>query len=140
MNIRILKLFLRIAISTSFLSAVADRLGYWNNDISVWGNWTSFIEYTKLINPWFPDALIPTIGLVATIAEVVFAFFLIVGFRTELFAKLSGFLLLAFALSMMFATGIKGVFDYSVLCASAAAFALSDIKDKYLELDLLLKK
>jgi thiosulfate dehydrogenase (quinone) large subunit len=61
-----------------------------------------------------------------------------VGFKTGLFAKLSGFLLLAFALSMTFSTGIKGAFDYSVFSAAAAAFALSFIKEKYLELDTIL--
>jgi thiosulfate dehydrogenase (quinone) large subunit len=35
---------------------------------------------------------------------------------------------------MITSTGIKGVFDYSVLSASAGAFALSQLKDKYLEI------
>jgi len=36
--------------------------------------------------------------------------------------------------------GMKGVFDYSVFTASAAAFALNLMKDKYLELDIVLEK
>jgi len=140
MNSKIIKLFLRLAISFGFLSAVADRFGIWSKEISVWGNWDNFLSYTQLINPWIPDSLIPTIGIIATAAEIIFAIFLIVGFKTELFAKLSGFLLLIFALSMTFSTGIKGAFDYSVFSASAGAFALSFMKEKYLELDNLIFK
>jgi uncharacterized membrane protein YphA (DoxX/SURF4 family) len=140
MEKKVIKLFLRLAISAGFLSAVADRFGWWSKEISVWGNWNSFLDYTRLINPWVPDALIPTVGIVATAAEIVFALFLIVGFKTELVAKLSGLLLLIFALSMTFSTGIKGAFDFSVFSASAGAFALSLLKDKYYELDNLMVK
>jgi len=65
---------------------------------------------------------------------------LIIGFKTELFAKWSGFLLLLFALSMTFSTGIKGALDFSVFTASAGAFALSLMKEKYMELDSLIAK
>ena len=115
---KLTKLFLRLAISVGFLSAVTDRFGLWNKEISAWGNWNSFLEYT----------------------EIVFALCLLVGFKTELFAKLSGILLLIFALSMTFSTGIKGVFDFSVFTASAGAFALSLLKGKYMELDNLISK
>jgi uncharacterized membrane protein YphA (DoxX/SURF4 family) len=140
MNTKTVKLFIRLAISVSFLSAVADRFGMWGIEISAWGNWENFVAYTKTINPWFPESVIPTIAILATVAEIVFALCLLVGFKTELFAKLSGFLLLLFALSMTFSTGVKGALDYSVFTASAGAFALSFIKDKYLELDSLIKK
>ena len=140
MSTRITKLFLRLALAASFLSAVADRLGMWPAESSAWGNWNSFVEYTAMINPWFPEAAIPALALLATVAEVVFALFLLLGFKTELFARLSGFLLLLFALAMSFSTGIKGAFDYSVFTAAAGAFALSLLKDKYLEMDCLIRK
>ena len=140
MNQNIIKLFLRLVISASFLSAVADRFGFWQQKVSAWGNWHSFLDYTQLINPLIPKSLIPLLGLTATMAEIVFASCLLIGFKTELFAKLSGYLLLIFGLTMCFSTGIKGVFDYSVLSAAAAAFALSSMKEKYFEIDLVLKK
>lgn len=138
MNKRAIKLFLRLAIASAFLSAVADRFGIWSKEISVWGDWNNFLAYTELINPWIPGSMIPAIGIIATAAEIILALCLIVGFKTELFAKLSGFLLLIFALSMTFSTGIKGALDFSVFSASAGAFALSLLKEKYLELDSLL--
>ncbi|HUH28431.1 DoxX family protein [Gelidibacter sp.] len=137
---KIIKLFLRFSIAIGFLSASADRLGMWAKEYSAWGNWDSFLEYTKVLNPWVPNSLIPTIAIIATGAEVNFAIFLLIGFKTELFAKLSGILLLIFALSMTFSIGIKSVFDYSVFTASAAAFALSLLKEKYLEVDTLIQK
>lgn len=137
---KIIKLYLRLAIAIGFLSAVADRLGFWSEEVSIWGNWNNFLDYTQLLNPLVPGGLIPTLGFIATAAEAVFALFLLIGFKTELFAKLSGILLLLFALSMTFSTGIKGVFDFSVLAASAASFALGTMREKYLELDSLLFK
>jgi len=137
---KIIKLFLRLAIAIGFLSAVADRFGMWSKEISAWGNWDSFLAYTQLLNPWIPNSLIPTMGILATGAEITFAIFLIIGYKTELFAKLSGFLLLTFALSMTFTIGLKSAFDYSVFSASAGAFALGLLKEKYLELDNLIAK
>lgn len=135
-----IKLFLRLAVSLSFLSAVADRFGWWPAKISVWGNWENFVAYTQVINPWLPEALVSPAAMAATVAEVIFPVCLLLGFKTELVAKLSGILLLIFALAMAFSTGIKGTFDYSVFTASAAAFALSTMKEKYFELDSVLKK
>lgn len=134
---RFIKIFLRLSIAAGFLSAVADRWGMWSADQSAWGNWDSFLDYTYILNPWFPEAAIPFLAIVATTAEFVFAICLILGFRTKLIAFLSGILLLIFALSMSFSIGIKSPLDYSVYSASAAAFALSLIKEKYLEIDVL---
>ncbi|HMJ70384.1 MAG TPA: hypothetical protein VK508_15875 [Cyclobacteriaceae bacterium] len=138
MTERITKLFLRLALSLTFLSAVADRFGWWSAKYSTWGNWDNFLAYTKVINPWFPDVLINPVAIAATAAEIVFAACLMLGFKTALFAKLSGILLLMFALSMTFSTGIKGPFDYSVFTASAGAFALALLNDNFLEVDNLI--
>lgn len=140
MKAKIIKLFLRFGIGLGFLSAVADRFGLWPAEISAWGNWDSFLTYTEIINPFIPQMLIPSIGVIATAAELLFGICLIVGFKTELVAKLSGYLMLIFALAITFSSGIKGAFDYSVFAASAGAFALSIMNDKYLELDLLIGK
>lgn len=134
------KLFLRAAIAISFLSAVADRLGFWPKEKSAWGNWDSFLDYTQQLNPIVPESMIPALGGFVTSAEVIFAICLVLGFKTEFIAKLSGILLLFFAIAMILSSGFKGVFDYSVLVASAAAFALGTMDKKYLELDLILEK
>lgn len=134
MNEKIIKLFLRLAIASGFLSAVADRFGMWSEQYSSWGNWDAFLKYTQMINPWIPSFLISTIAIIATAAETIFAICLIIGYKTKLFAQLSGLLLLIFALSMTFSIGIKSAFDYSVFSVSAAAFALSLMKTRFSEL------
>ncbi len=135
-----IKLFLRVSIAFGFFSAVADRLGMWPKENSAWGDWNSFLEYTKLINPWFPASFINTAAIIATLAEVLLGLFLILGFKTSLSAKLSGFLLLIFGTAMTLTIGIKAPLDYSVFSAAAAGFGLSLIKEKYLELDSLLSR
>jgi uncharacterized membrane protein YphA (DoxX/SURF4 family) len=139
-EVKIIKLFLRLSIGIGFLSAVADRFGFWNKEVSAWGNWNNFLAYTQSLNPLIPQSFIPFIGWASTLLEIVFGVSLIIGFKTSLMAKLSGWLLLIFALAMAFTRGIKAPLDYSVFAASAGAFGLSLLKEKFLEIDTLLKK
>lgn len=119
--------FLRFSIALGFLSAVADRFGLYGAAGApnvAWGNFEAFSNYTALLNPLMPKALIPVLAWGATIAEVVLGTALIIGFKVKEAALGSGVLLLIFGLSMMFAISVKAPFDYSVFAASAAAFAL----------------
>lgn len=134
MYIKFVKLFTRLAIAAGFLSAVADRFGWWNYNLA-WGNWQSFTAYTQSILPWLGSQIVEVLALVATVAEVVLAVLLIIGWKVTRCAKLSGVLMLVFALAMSFSGGIKTAFDASVFAAAAAAFALSTIKVKFLEID-----
>lgn len=140
MKVKLIKLFLRLSIGAGFLSAVADRFGFWSKEVSAWGNWDNFIKYTQSLNPMIPPSFIPFIGWASTLLEIAFGICLIIGFKTSFTAKLSGWLLLIFALAMTFTRGIKAPLDYSVFAASAAAFGLSLIKEKFLEIDILMKK
>ncbi len=119
--------FLRASLSAGFLSAVADRFGLWTKELSAWGNWGNFLTYTKELNPYLPDSVIPFAGGVATALEIIFAIVLLTNFKTVFFARCTGLLLLLFALSMTFSKSIKVPLDYSVFSASAAAFALSQL-------------
>jgi len=121
-------LYLRLALGIDFLSAVADRLGWWGPPGTpnvAWGNFQNFLSYTAKLNPWFPASWIPTVGWVATICEICFGVALIIGYRTRLAAVLSGLLALAFALGMIFGLGVHSTFDYSVFAVSAGAFLLA---------------
>ena len=134
MNTGYIKLFLRIALALGFLSAVADRFGMWPADVSYWGNMTAFLDYTHTLLPWVPQNMIPFFGWNATVLELLFGICLLIGYKVRLFALLSGFLLISFALAMVFSLGVKAPFDYSVFTAAAAAFALSQMKGKFLEI------
>ncbi|KIA87703.1 MauE/DoxX family redox-associated membrane protein [Flavobacterium sp. AED] len=124
-EIKIAEWFLRIALSAGFLSASADRFGMWPKEVSAWGNWQNFVVYTKSLNPFAPDSLVPFLAYTATSLEIILGILLLTKFKTNWVAKASSALLLLFALSMAFSSSIKAPLDYSVFCASASAFALS---------------
>tara|TARA_R110000868_G_scaffold80095_2_gene227755 strand:- start:12994 stop:13446 length:453 start_codon:yes stop_codon:yes gene_type:complete len=120
-------LFLRFSLAGSYLSAVADRLGLWGNAGEpgvVWGNFSSFLDYTQYLNPWAPSAFSNFLGYTATGLEVVLALFLVIGFKVKITSLVSAALLMIFALSMTFTGGVKGAFDYSVFTAAAASLLL----------------
>lgn len=120
--------FLRAGLAAGFLSAVADRLGLWGsygNPNVAWGDMGHFLPYVAKLNPWFPAPVIPAVGWIVTIAETVLGILLLIGLQTRWAARLSGWLLLAFALGMTFGTGVKTALDASVFAASGGAFMLA---------------
>jgi thiosulfate dehydrogenase (quinone) large subunit len=120
--------FLRVALAAGFLSAVADRLGMWGlygRPTVAWGDMQHFLPYVAKLNPWLPVAMVPPLGWLVTIAETVLGILLLVGWQTRWAARLSGFLLLAFAAGMAIGTGVKTALDASVFAASAGAFMLA---------------
>lgn len=125
--------FLRVALAASYLSAVADRFGMWGSPGEpgvAWGAWGPFIEYVALLNWFAPAALHGPLGWIATIAEVIIAIGLLVGWKLRWFANASGGLLLVFAITMSIATGIKSPLDYSVFTAAAASFLLASLPSR----------
>jgi len=123
--------FLRVALAAGFLAAVGDRFGFWGPSGTqnvAWGDMHHFFEYTAKLNPWFPKSLIPTVGWLATVAEIVLGIALLLGFRTRISARLSGWFLLAFAAGMTAGTGLKSALNASVFAASAGAFLLASVR------------
>jgi len=120
--------FLRLALGLSFLSAVADRFGFWGvygRPHVAWGDFGRFVAYTGKLNWFVPIALLPALAWIATLAETLFGLALILGVLTRIAALLSGLLLSLFALTMTLALGIKAPLDASVFSASAGAFVLA---------------
>lgn len=121
-------LFLRLGLAASFLSAVADRFGLYGapGDPSVaWGNWKLFVDYVAVLNWFAPVSLVPVLAWAATLAEVLLAIALLIGWRLRLSAFASGLLLSSFALTMTIALGIKAPLDYSVFTVAGGAFLLA---------------
>ncbi len=129
MKQKIIQLFLRIAVATAFLSAVADRFGLWGKN-AAWGNWENFLEYSNTLNFYAPEILKEPMAVTATVLELAFALLLLIGFKTKIIANLSGLLLIIFAVTMTFSLGIKSTFDYSVWISAGACFLLGNV-DKY---------
>ncbi|MCA9689965.1 MAG: hypothetical protein R3B09_23695 [Nannocystaceae bacterium] len=121
-------LALRVALAASYLSAVADRLGWWGPPGApgvTWGAWEPFVGFTATLNPYAPAVVVPVLAWVATAAEVVIAVGLLAGWRLRWFAGASGALLVAFALAMASSLGLKAPLDYSVVSAATASFVLA---------------
>lgn len=136
------QIFLRIALSVSFLSAVADRFGMWGQPGSlsvVWGNWENFLSYSNSVNSFIPAALGEPLAIAATAFEIVLPILLLIGYKTKTAAMASGVLLAGFGLAMTISFGIKAPLDYSVFTAAAAAFLLAAVGDYAFSLDRLLK-
>lgn len=135
--------YLRLALGVAFLSAVADRLGFWGAPGArnvAWGDFDSFLAYTATLNWFLPAPWVPAVGWAATFLELGLGVLLLVGFRVRETAFASGLLLFAFAATMTLATGLKSPLDASVFAASAGAFLLSAQDEVALSLDGLLSR
>ncbi|WP_114792512.1 DoxX family membrane protein [Niabella yanshanensis] len=117
-------LFLRIALSITMLSAVADRFGLWGIN-AAWGNWDNFEKYTAQLTFFLPLMLSKYAAYAATFLEIALPVLLILGYCLKIAANLTGVLLFIFALSMSISLGVKAPLDYSVWVGSAAAFLLA---------------
>lgn len=140
---KVIVLYLRMALGAGFLSAVADRFGWWGSPgaaLVSWGNFRNFLSYTARLNPWVPSAWIPAVGWVATLCEIVFGAALILGYRTRITAFLSGLLTLVFALGMVIGLGVKAPLIYSVFAVSAGSFLLATVRTPAWSLDALIER
>lgn len=134
--------FLRIALGTSFLSAVADRFGLWGaygqSNVS-WGNYARFVHYTSKLNWFLPTSTIPALANIATAAEILFGILLFVGWQTRITALLSGVLLVIFGVAMTVSLGVKAALNFSVFSAAAGALLLATCTKFPYSLDELLR-
>lgn len=125
---------LRIALGAAFLSAVADRFGWYGPPGARgvgWGDWQHFLAYTQQLTWFLPPALTQVAGGVATLLEIVFGVALIAGRFVWQAALGSAVLLLTFGVAMTVGLDPTAPFDYSVFTAAAGAFLLSLVARKH---------
>ncbi len=128
---KIEKIALSLALAASYISAVMDRFGIWGPPGEpgvVWGNYENFLNYTKYLNSWAPDSLIPFLASSATFLEILLAIVLILGVKRMQIAYASAILLSLFAIAMITTDGLKGVLDYSVFTAMTASLLLAKLE------------
>ncbi len=121
--------FLRYALGLGFLSAVADRFGLWGafgQPNVEWGNFSRFLEYTHTLNWYLPAGMIPTLGVIATGAEILFGLLLVFGWHTRAAALLSGLLLMTFGVAMTLALGVKAPLNFAVFSGVGGALLLAN--------------
>ena len=134
---QIAKLFLRLTVAISMLSAVADRFGLWAKELCMWGNMDKFIAYTQTLIPYIPGNYAVYLAWTATVLEVLLPICLLLGLKLRWTASLSGLMILTFALAMATSLGIKAPIDYSAFTASAAAFGILACGNGFWEMDNL---
>ncbi|MGO1056279.1 hypothetical protein [Crossiella sp. CA198] len=120
--------FARLALAAGFLSAVADRFGWWGppNTGSVgWGDFSAYTAYTHVLSPYVPDGLQSAAAWGATAAESVLGLTLLAGVLVRWSAWAAMALLLGFALSMGLFLDWEAPLSNSVFAAAAAALLLA---------------
>lgn len=133
-------IFVRLALSAGFLSAVAARFNLWGKKESFSEAWSDFVSYSAEVNSFLPTAVIPAVSVLATFFEIAFALLLLLGYKTNYAALGAAVLLLLFAFAMAISYGVKEPLDYSVFAASAGALLLATMKRYPLSIDQLLTK
>lgn len=139
-RVRWVATLLRLIIAVAFLQAVCDRFGLFGGPGTpgvAWGDFAHFIAYTGKVNSFLPHAIIPTVAVLATIAEITFGITMLLGISIRKAALGSAILLFLFATAMT----ISGLsqFSYGVYLMCAGALALSTTGAPLLGLDSLAK-
>ncbi|WP_078322408.1 hypothetical protein [Mycobacteroides chelonae] len=79
-RVNVVGIALRISLATAFLSAVADRFGWWAPlGQGSWGSMGAFTAYTHQLIPFASGWLLSVIVWASTAAEVIVAVLLLIG-------------------------------------------------------------
>ncbi|TWJ00724.1 putative membrane protein YphA (DoxX/SURF4 family) [Mucilaginibacter frigoritolerans] len=141
--VKIISVYLRVAIATAYLWEVADRLGFLGAHGQPhvgWGDWAHFIDYASQVMHFLPSSFIPVLAVFASLGEGLFGLMLLFGLFTRIAALGSGVLSLCFAIAMAISFGIDSPLGYSVFTLSAASFLLAMQPQYAFSIDALLNK
>jgi putative oxidoreductase len=128
----------RLITGLAFCENVIDRLGIIGPPGAPgvsWGDFAHFVAYTAQVNAFAPAALIPTLAVLATIAEGTFGLTMLFGVCTRPAAVGSALLLFVFASAMML-SGLSQL-QYGVYLMSVASWALATVDASALSVDAL---
>lgn len=140
-RVRWIATLLRVLIAFAFLQAVGDRFGLFGgpgtSGVS-WGDFAHFIAYTGVVNSFLPRAIIPTLAVLATIAEIACGLSMLLGIRIRYAATGSAVLLFFFATAMTISR--LSQFSYAVYLMCAGALSLATIDASFLSADALIAR
>lgn len=129
--IRIVQIALRWSLATAFLSAVADRLGWWAPfEQGSWGSMGAFADYAHQLVPFASGWLLTAIVWGATATETTLGVLLLVGWRPRLVGAATCLVLMVFGIAMAVSLGLESPLSYSVFSAASAAAAYTVIDPK----------
>ena len=126
---RVVSIALRFSLAAAFLSAVADRFGWWAPlGQGSWGSMSAFADYTHELVPFASGWLLTVIVWAATATEVILGALLLTGWRPKLVGAAACLVLIVFGTAMAVSLGVASPLSYSVFTAAsaAAAYAILD--------------
>ena len=128
-RIRIVRIALRLSLAAAFLSAVADRFGWWAPfGQGNWGSMGPFADYAHQLVPFASGWFLTVIVWGATASEAALGVLLLVGWRPKLVGAATCLVLIVFGIAMAVSLGMESPLSYSVFSAAsgAAAYAIVD--------------
>ncbi|BCO42275.1 hypothetical protein MINTM003_31850 [Mycobacterium paraintracellulare] len=115
---------LRVSLAAAFLSAVADRFGWWEPfGQGSWGSMDRFADYAHWLVPFASGWSLTVIVWAATATEASLAILLLAGWWPKLVGAATCLVLTVFGTAMAVALGIESPLSYSVFSAASAAAA-----------------
>src|SRR4051794_5595844 len=124
---RVVRVALRVSLAAAFLSAVADRFGWWEPlGQGSWGSMSAFAAYTHQLVPFASGRLLTVIVWAATATEATVGVLLLTGWRPKLVGAATCLVLVIFGTAMAVSLGMESPLSYSVFSAAsgAAAYAI----------------
>jgi uncharacterized membrane protein YphA (DoxX/SURF4 family) len=122
--IRVVRIALRLSLAAAFLSAVADRFGWWEPfGQGSWGSMGAFADYTHQLVPFASGWLLTVIVWAATATEATLGVLLLTGWRPKLVGAATCLVLIIFGTAMAVSLGMESPLSYSVFSAASAAAA-----------------
>ena len=122
--IRVVRIALRLSLAAGFLSAVADRFGWWAPfGQGSWGSMGAFADYTHQLVPFASGWLLTVIVWAATATEATLGVLLLTGWRPKLVGAATCLVLITFGTAMAVSLGVESPLSYSVFSAASAAAA-----------------
>jgi uncharacterized membrane protein YphA (DoxX/SURF4 family) len=123
-SIRLVGIALRLSLAAAFLSAVADRFGWWKPfGQGSWGSMGPFADYTHQLVPFASGWVLTVIVWAATAIEATLGVLLLTGWRPKLVGAASCLVLIVFGIAMGASLGVESPLSYSVFSAASAAAA-----------------
>ncbi|WP_231968952.1 hypothetical protein [Mycobacterium sp. E735] len=122
--IRVVRMAMRLSLAAAFLSAVADRFGWWEPlGQGSWGSMSAFGDYAHQLVPFASGWLLTVIVWAATAAETALGILLLAGWRPNLVGAATCLMLVIFGTTMAISLGLESPLSYSVFSAASAAAA-----------------
>ncbi|MGA8547327.1 MAG: hypothetical protein WB785_19000 [Mycobacterium sp.] len=122
--VRVVRIALRLSLAAAFLSAVADRFGWWAPfGQGSWGSMNAFAEYAHQLVPFASGWLLTAIVWAVTAIETSLGILLLTGWWPKLVGAATCLVLIVFGTAMATSLGMEAPLSYSVFSAASAAAA-----------------